>query len=256
MLSFRKSTKRVASPVESIPAQPPALEGAEIAATFYGEWKGGDYYDFVRVAPNRILFGLLDLAGRRDGNHQILRAAQRTFEQSGKELFAPEDVNDPDVMVELWLRLNHSIMQAAGGVRSCPAFFGCYNETLGTVWYINAGHTPGLLRDASGSVSLLEATTLPLGLFAYAPMDARIVALEPGAILLLVSRGIVEGQCQREEFGIHRAKDAFERANGNTARQVGDTMLESLQQFMCGPPTHNDVTTVALMRARAEAAGK
>jgi serine phosphatase RsbU (regulator of sigma subunit) len=255
MLSFRKPAKPAPPPIESIPSQPPALQGAEIAATFYGEWKGGDYYDFVRVAANRILFGLLDLAGKRDDGHDILLAVQSTFETSGQALFAPEDVNESDAIVELWLRLNRSIMQAAGGVRSCPAFFGCYNETLGTVCYVNAGHTPGLLRDDTG-VTLLPATSLPLGLFPYATMDPRIVAMAPGAILLLVSRGIVEGQCQREEFGIERAKVAFEQAPVDSAHQIGVAMIDSLQQFMCGPPTHNDVTAVALMRAQAGAAAQ
>ena len=66
----------------------------------------------------------------------------------------------------------------------------------GIVCYFNAGHTPGLVRDRSGC-SELPATELPLGLFSHVACEAPMVALEPGATLLLVSRGVVEGVCRK-----------------------------------------------------------
>ena len=91
-----------------------------------------------------------------------------------------------------------AIIAAEGGVRSCPAFAGCYNEDLGTICYFNAGHTPGLLRDLTG-ITELPATGLPLGLFSHATCEAPLVALPPGAALLLVSRGLLEGKRRRSE---------------------------------------------------------
>ena len=103
-------------------------------------------------------------------------------------------------MIELSRRLNLEIMRAAGGVRSCPAFAGCYNEELGTVCYVNAGHTPGLLRDDSSMVEL-PATGLPLGLFSLAPTDARIVGLGSKGSLAIVSRGVVEAESSTQSLG-------------------------------------------------------
>ncbi len=141
-----------------------ALNGAEIAVAYLSSRAGGDFHDFLRVGPTRFLFGLLDVAGRRDANLGVLQAAQACFRSSGEELFAAAELNESDAMIELSRRLNLEIVRAAGGVRSCPAFAGCYNEELGTLCYVNAGHTPGLLRDDSGIVEL-PATGLPLGLF-------------------------------------------------------------------------------------------
>ena len=107
-------------------------------------------------------------------------------------------------MIEVCIQMNRAILQAAG-ICSCPAFAGCYNETLGTVCYVNAGHTPGLLRD--GGITELRATGLPLGLFFHSAADASIVALQPGAALLLVSRGLVEARRKAEEFGLQQVKD-------------------------------------------------
>jgi serine phosphatase RsbU (regulator of sigma subunit) len=74
------------------------------------------------------------------------------------------------------------------------------------------------------------------------------VALEPGAALLLASRGIVEAKCQDEEYGLERVSATLQRAVGETAKQLCTTVLEKVQEFMCRPPTDNDVTALALSR--------
>lgn len=234
--------------LEPVQAEVPELHSAELAAAYYGERQGGDLHDFIRVTPNRVIFGLLDMAGRIEENRAIVSAAQQTFRTRSPELFAAEDVNEADAMAELCLELNRSIMAAEGGIRSCPAFAGCYNEDLGTICYFNAGHTPGLLRDMTG-ISELEATGLPLGLFSHATCEAPLVALPPGAALLLVSRGLLEGKRRREEFGLERVKTGLQQAANENARELCATVIDGVQQFMRKPPVHNDVTALALVRA-------
>ena len=160
--------------MELVPGEFPKISGAEIAATTYGKRVAGDFYDSLRVSPERILFGLLDIAGRRESNQRLLSVAQKIFRDLGSELFAPPDINESEAMVTLCIQLNRGLMEAAAGVHSCPAFLGCYHERFGTLCYTNAGHTPGLLRDSTG-ISELASTGLPLGLFSHATCDAPIV---------------------------------------------------------------------------------
>ena len=101
-------------------AEVPELHAAQLAAAYYGERQGGDLHDFVRVTPNRVLFGLLDMAGRLEENSAIVSAAQQTFRTRSQELFSADDVNEADAMAELCLELNRAIMAAEGGIRSCP----------------------------------------------------------------------------------------------------------------------------------------
>ena len=91
---------------EPIPTVFPKITGAEIAAASAGEAEGGDMYDSFRASPERVLFGLLDVAGRRENNRDILRAAQEVFRTRGAELFAPSDINEANAMTELCLDLN------------------------------------------------------------------------------------------------------------------------------------------------------
>src|SRR3989442_13978343 len=132
----------LATPVNRIGSEIPRLRDAEIAAIFYGQRMGGDFYELLRVNPSRVLFGLLDVAGRRDQNREILSAAQQTFRALGHKLFADEDINEAEAMIELCHELNRSVLQAAGAVRSCPALSEWYNETASTICYTKSGHTP------------------------------------------------------------------------------------------------------------------
>lgn len=225
----------------------PDVNGAELAVAYFSGRNGGDFYDFVRVAPHRLLFGLLDVAGKRDDGRPILSAAQATFRSAGTELLCDSELNEAEAMVELSRRLNLSIMQAAGGVRSCPAFAGCYNEELGTVCYINAGHTPGLLCDHA-STEELAATGLPFGLFSLAPIDARTVGLGPESCLAIVSRGVVEAQSRNEEFGLDGVKHVM-KTKPPSATDLSRGILEEVQSFLRSYPKHNDVTALTLRRA-------
>lgn len=248
-----QSKKKPAIAPEPVHAEIPQLESAEMSAVYYGQRRAGDFYDFVSVGHQRTLFGLLDVAGQRDDNRAILNAAQTTFRSLALELFGKEELNEADAMIELGVQLNRTIMHAERGVRACPAFAGCYHEGLGTVCYFNAGHTPGLLRDSTG-ITELPATGLPLGLFSHLTADAPVVALESGATLLLVSRGVVDSKCKAEEFGLGRVKETIQNSGWQTPKELCAMVIQDVQQFMCKPPTHDDVTVLALSRAAKAAA--
>ena len=163
-MKFPFQRERAVAPPPPTAAEFPPLSGADIAGMVQGNRVGGDFYGFLRANPSRVVFGLLDVAGSYGENHAIVESVRQTFHEMGGKSFADPEVNEADAMMEFCLALNLTMRRAASGVRSCPAFIGCYNEVLGTVCYANAGHTPGLLRDPSG-VSELPATGLPSGTF-------------------------------------------------------------------------------------------
>jgi phosphoserine phosphatase RsbU/P len=239
-------------PRDPVQAEVPKLRDADLAATYYGPRIGGDLYDFIRVHPDRVLFGLFDVAGRVKENNYIVSAAQAAFRRRGAALFAKDDINEAEAMMDLCLDLNRIILQSASGVRECPAFAGCYREGLGTVCYFNAGHTPGLLLDQSG-ITELRATGLPLGLFSHAVCDANIVALPPGAALLLVSRGVAEAEREGTEFGLERVKEYLLQSTGQNASDLCNLLLAQVRQFASPRTTHNDLTALAVGRRMAGA---
>lgn len=238
--------------LEPVAGDFPKIGGAEIAATTYGKRVAGDFYDSLRVGPERILFGLLDVAGRRESNQLLLSTAQKIFRTAGAELFSGSDINESEAMVTLCIRLNRGLMETAKGVHACPAFLGCYHEKFGTLCYTNAGHTAGLLRDRTGIVEL-ASTGLPLGLFSHATCEAPTVALEKDAVLLLVSRGVVEGKCkpnraEDEEFGLERVRERLGGESSSNAQAISGSILNSVGEFTCEPLVPDDMTALVLAR--------
>lgn len=250
MCALFNAAKSAPNPAQTTLRPALDLQQAQLAAASYDPRTGGGLHDYLRVNPSRILFALLDVAGRLDQNRAIVDAAQGTLRSCGARLLANEDVNEADAMIEVCVQMNRAILKAAGRVCPCPAFAGCFNEALGTVCYVNAGHTPGLLRDATG-IAEMGATGLPLGLFSHSAADASIVALQPGATLLLVSRGLVEARHKAQEFGLPRVKEILLGASGKSAQEVCVAVVEEIQRFMVGMPAQNDVTAIALARSAA-----
>ena len=113
-------------------AEFPELSGAEIAGLVHGKRVGGDFYQFCGPHRERVVFGLLDVAGDCNENRGIVAAARATFREKGPACLANDVVNEADAMMEFCHELNHEYPAALpAGVRSCAAFLGCYNEDLG-----------------------------------------------------------------------------------------------------------------------------
>jgi sigma-B regulation protein RsbU (phosphoserine phosphatase) len=248
---FRNREADPASNIEPVPTVFPKITGADMRAAFIGTRLSGDFYDAVRVSPERVLFGLLDVSGRREDNRSVLLTAQEIFREYGAELFSRLDLNESTAMTELCLRLNQGMIELSSEVRPCPAFIACYHEVFGTLCYTNAGHTPGLLRDATG-ITELPSTGLPLGLFSHATSDAPTVAIEKGAALLLVSRGVVECESPKEtaaeNFSLDRVKQVFQTDSSTGAQALCVAILDAAGKFTAEAPACDDRTVLAMLR--------
>ena len=246
-LPFQRSSPAAAGFAPTCAEFPP-LDGAEISAMVHGARMGGDFYHFMRTTPHRVIFGLLDVAGQRTENQHIIAATREAFQEAARTRFGYEDINEADAMMEFCMDLNSAIRRSASAVCVCAAFVGCYSEDFGTICYVNAGHTPGLLRQGNEVVEL-RATGLPLGLFAASTYEAPIAFVAPGGALLLASRGVVEAMRRKEEFGIRRVKEHFGGIAMESANVVAASVLDAVRQHMGTSAPTNDLTTLALVRA-------
>lgn len=253
------------------PARPgiPRLPSITVGALYRGARKGGDYFDYLSAGP-RLLMLMLDIAGRRDEALNIAAFVQETF-RAAVDLFSIDDVNESVALSQLLLEVNRAILEAAGGVRCAPGIIASYNEVAGTLWYINAGHIPPLLKDSTG-VRPLPASGLPLGLFSHATHDASICVMPEGSALLLVSRGLVEAKAGGEEYGLDRVSDALTAAPLRDGQQLCIAVHESVRKFIESRPKRrfvpggtrtvgeedpfsaNDATALAVVRVAAKAA--
>ena len=246
------------APRTPLPTALPAVKELDLHARYHSSRTGGDFYDAVAAGPH-VVFLLTDIAGVRAEAHNIAAAIQDTFRPRVPQLFTSEVINMMDTIATLAHELNQAIYSAAGGSRFAPTFLGCYNLPLGILAYINSGGQPAIFRDSEGT-RILGHVTMPLGLFTHLTFEPAIQAFEPGAAMLLVTKGILESRHNHDQFGVERATVIVENAPPGAAFDLCGGVLKQAHDFRKLPwysPANlpfaksdrvDDLTALALIR--------
>ncbi|MFB3915183.1 MAG: PP2C family protein-serine/threonine phosphatase [Terriglobales bacterium] len=241
-LPFQSSAPRRAFRRPS-PSPIPELKAAQVAARYREARLGGDFFEFLPLPSGRLLLFLVDIAGKRETAMDVAAAVQDVLRKRAPELLDGDSAIESghlgpaeDRLAALLLELNRTVMMSAGGVCCAPGFLAYYDPGFGTLAYINAGHVPALVKDATG-ITTLPANGLPLGLFSHAVHDTHMFVLQPGAALLLASRGVVEvrGGHPREEFGLERVKQTL-AADCGSALEICSSVLDAVASFAESTP--------------------
>jgi len=249
------------SPISVRTPQPtalPPLQGLDIQSRYHSARTGGDFFDAIILGPH-LVFLLTDIAGSRSSAHTIAACAQDTFRSRASELFGNPGINLTDAISTLAHNINGTLISTANGVCFAPTFLACFDLTLNILTYINAGGQPAIFRDTDGTRPLPN-TCMPLGLFTLLTYEPGIEAFEPGARLLLVTKGIVEARSGRTPFGPERVTQLLEDSNTHSASDLCQMIIEQAHLFT-RPPWYNlakqaftkpkrteDLTAVALIR--------
>jgi serine phosphatase RsbU (regulator of sigma subunit) len=205
------------------------VDGLELHAEYSAERTGGDFFDAVRVG-SRVLFFLSDIAGRRLEAEPIAARTQQVFRSKAVELFGSGDVNLMEGTELLVQAINLAITGSAKEIRFAPTFVGCYDVEHGILAYVNAGGQVAAMRDSDGT-RLLPDVAMPLGLFTHLIYDASMQAFEPGATLLIVTKGVTESMRGKVAFGAQRVMEVLRDPNDASAAQVCRDVLKSANQF-------------------------
>lgn len=113
----------------------------------------------------------------------------------------------------------------------------------------NAGHPRPLLADRRG-VRPVEGAGLPMGLFCEAEYTPRDLQLAPGDTLLLYTDGWTEAATDEGEYGIGRAAAILRRAKDRPLAELLAACRADMEEFLGGAPRGDDLTLLALRRAR------
>jgi sigma-B regulation protein RsbU (phosphoserine phosphatase) len=184
-----KKELQLASQVQSmlIPDHLPDNERIQVAAVYQPHRNvGGDYYDFIPLSVNEVVFCIADISGKGTGaallmaNFQAhVRALMRT---AGLDLQA------------FVRQLNENILGITRGEKFITMFLGRYNFYSRQLAYVNCGHNPSLLFQGSDPVLLSEGCTI-LGMFDELP-SVRVgqVEVPPGSVILNYTDGVTDVQ--------------------------------------------------------------
>lgn len=225
-----------------LPRERPDLAGLDVAAAYEPcAQVGGDYYDFIPLAEDRIGIAVADVSGKGVPAAllvAVLRASVFSLANSELSLRA------------ILSRTNRLLYESVGETRYATLFYGVLDVPLRRLIYINAGHSPPVLVRANGEVEFIHAGGLPVGLFPSPRYFEQDIRLATGDVLGLYTDGITESaDATGDLYGRERLAKLLsrERRRASSASAICDRILRVTRRFRPGAP--DDDSTVVVIRA-------
>jgi sigma-B regulation protein RsbU (phosphoserine phosphatase) len=229
--------------ISALPQELPALTGYELAAwSKPADETGGDIYDAVSLGEQRVALLMADATGHGIGpalSVSQLRAMFRMGLLLGSNLG------------ELMSKINFQLKADLPSGRFITAFAGILDNSEHKIHYHSGGQAPLMHYHAGHDrVEWLEASALPLGILAHAPMiPPPPVYMQPGDIFALISDGFFEYCDQKgEQFGKERIEDLIRAHRREPLEELRENLCAGVKEFAAGGPQEDDMTIVLARR--------
>ena len=200
----------------------------------------GDYCDLVSLDDGSFYFILGDVSGKGVAASMLtthLHAMFHTLISIGLPL---------DQLME---RVSRFFCES-----TLPTYFATLvcgkANSLGEIEICNAGHLPPLLIRGD-TITSIEATGLPVGMFCNEQFSVEKVHLNAGDTLFLYTDGLTETQNElRTEYGTDRLWRLINRYHALPPDMLIGACLEDLSTFRARMLKKDDLTIMVISRAR------
>jgi len=199
---------------------------------------GGDYYDYIPLDEERFLVCIADVSGKG-----IPAAIMMSNFQASLHTLLRHTTN----LTEVVNALNYQIYQSSKGESFITFFVALYDFTTKELQYINAGHQPPLLFDATGRGHHLDSGTTVLGAFEVLPFvnEGHLSGLE-AFTLFAYTDGLTETENERgNELGSDRVEAFLREHHQDDLEEVHRGLLEMADEFRGKQPYKDDITILS-----------
>jgi sigma-B regulation protein RsbU (phosphoserine phosphatase) len=202
---------------------------------------GGDCFHFVSLPGRRVGLAVADASGKGLPGALIVANVQSSLCTAA--LFAP---GDPAAVVSA---VNHQLHACSPVDRYATLFYGVFDENTRRLHYVNAGQNPAVVIRRSGAADWLDASALPVGLFAETVYEAQAVPLYPGDLIVAYTDGFVEAtNTAGEEWGIESLLAAVRRCRTRQPENIVEAAFAALDEFSGDNQTDDATILAALVR--------
>jgi len=223
-----------------LPEAPPKLPGFDIAVSNRMSLEaGGDYYDFIQLAPDTMLTVVADVEGKGVGSAMVMANLQATLHALIAHLHSLERLVES---------LNDMMLADTRGQKYMTMFVTLLDQPHRTLHYVNAGHVPPAVVRSNGTVDYLREGGMVVGMFPSVKFDRGHVRLESGDIFVACTDGITEAMnAQDDEFGSQRLIEMVARERALPAAEIVQSVLTEVDYFSRGG-THEDDRVILIMK--------
>jgi sigma-B regulation protein RsbU (phosphoserine phosphatase) len=227
----------------------------------------GDYYDFLTVDPETLIFAVGDVSGKGISAALLMatiHSAVRAYSIEGiplvRQMMAAGVAELPSITSSahqgaevspsyLLSLLNHQLYASTPAEKYATLFLAFYDGRKRKLTYSNAGHLPPMVISEDGTTRRLDCGGTVVGLFDDVTYEEASVLLRPGEIFLAYSDGVTEPENDYGEFGEERLMDLIYENRHQPLSEISETVTLAVDDWIGAREQPDDITLV-LARAR------
>jgi phosphoserine phosphatase RsbU/P len=200
---------------------------------------GGDWYDFVPLCEHRLAVTIGDASGKSLPAALLMANVQASIRTAA--LFAE---NDPSVVLTA---VNRQVHASSLAERYATLFYGIFDARTRTLLCSNAGHNAPVVVRRDGSITKLEATGGPVGMFQDSHYEEVAVHFDPGDMVIAYTDGVVEALSpDGEEWGLRGLLSAVTTCETRQPESIVTAAFAALDEFSRDRQTDDETILAAL----------
>ncbi|HEY8404816.1 MAG TPA: PP2C family protein-serine/threonine phosphatase [Flavobacteriales bacterium] len=223
-----------------LPHQLPSNEHYDVAAFYKAHQQvGGDYYDFLELNDNEVMFCMADVSGKGVSAAFLMA----NFQAYLRSIFAYRNGD----LTEIIRELNDRVINTAMGEKYITLFLAIYKRSTRMLNYVNCGHNPPVMVDVNGYTQFLKHGTVGIGMFDKLPKVVEgEVKLAPNTVIVCFTDGLVETENENgEAYGEERLEKLVLSYFDDSMSDLNDVILESLNEFRNDEPYRDDLAILS-----------
>ena len=236
--------------LSGVPAELPVREAFGVHAIMNSAKEiGGDFYDFFELDQHRLGLVIADVSDKGVPAALFTMITRALLKSSSRRHDSPS---------RCLHEVNEFLCQDNDACMFVTVFYGVLDMRDGSFRYSNGGHNPPRHLTSAGVVIELPLTgDFALGVADGHDFGENVIQVAPGDALFLYTDGITEACNQQlDEYGENRLDDVLGGGVPASAREICESVVDSVERFVDGAMQFDDITCLSLrLRLLAGAAG-
>jgi serine phosphatase RsbU (regulator of sigma subunit) len=211
-----------------LPQSVPELNGLQLGAAYESSAHvevGGDVYDFMELPDGRLAVALGDVTGHGIEAAADMAMAKFVFRSLAREHAEPGD----------FLQFANDVVvgEIAPG-KFITMVYVVVDGTTGSVSVAGAGHPAPRVVRPDGTVGVLDAHGIVLGIEPGQTFEQVEGTLDPGAAVVLYTDGVIEARREGELYGQDRLDALLAERAADAPVQLAQAVLADCRAFARG----------------------
>lgn len=212
-------------------------DSLDIAADMFSHSRvGGDFYDFVRINEDEILFYIADVSGKGLSSALLVSNLQAN-------IHAQVQLNKS--LKNLVTNVNDFVLELTHGEKFITLFIVRLNIKKKHFFYVNAGHNPPVFINRK-KLFYLDKGCIPLGIMPLSNIEMGKMSFYSQDLLFMYTDGLSEQENEDGDQMDMSKIDSYLKTTTAPARQVLNEVLQKVNYHKQTVQSLDDTTLVGI----------